>query len=57
MPHFFLLDQIAEEHQKPRNSYPLILKGEGKPSLTYGSEVPVGLQHHIFVKILLERIQ
>ena len=57
MPHFFLFDQIAEEHQKTRNSYPLILKGEGKPSLTYGCEVPVGLQHHIFVKILLERIQ
>ena len=26
-------------------------------SLTYNSEVPVGLQHHIFVEIFLRRIK
>ena len=53
----FFPNQTIEEHQKPINSSPLILKHQGKSSLTYGSEVPVGLQHYIFVEILLERIQ
>ena len=34
-----------------------LLKRERKFSLTYSIEVPVGLQHHIFVEILLRRIQ
>ena len=48
--------EITEKHQQG-NSCSLILKSERKLSLTYSIEVPVGLQHHIFVETLLWRIQ
>ena len=53
---FFSLNHITKEHQSPMNSS-LILKCDGKFSLTYSSEVSVGLQHHIFVETPLGRIQ
>ena len=49
--------EITEKHQQQGNSCSLILKSERKFSLTYSNEVPVGLQHHIFVETLLWRIQ
>ena len=49
-----------QPHIQPHNSNtvaPSFKKRNNIHHLTYGSEVPIGFEHHIFVETLLGRIQ
>ena len=52
----FIFIETTEVHQK-KNYFLNFKSGKGIHSLTYSIEVPVGLQHDIFVELLLRRIQ
>jgi len=49
--------EISELHQKKEIVFSNFKTGKGIHTLTYSTEVPIGLQHDIFVELLLEGIQ
>ena len=54
---YHILHFHNQKLQKIRKTFPHILISDRKFSLTYSSEVPVGLQDNIFVEPLLRKIQ